>query len=331
MEKNKEFVWFDKTALVTGASGIVGSWLVRALLEKKCRVVAFIRDSDQNSELVRSGDHLKVSVVTGKLEEYSDILRAINEFEVDTVFHLGAQAIVNSARRMPLQTFEANIRGTYNLLEACRVVRSYGLAERIVIASSDKAYGVHSELPYTEEMVLRGRHPYDVSKVCADLIGQGYAETYGLQIGIARSGNVFGGGDLNWDRIVPGTIRSLIRNENPIIRSDGKYTRDYIYVKDLVEGYIRIAERDADLGCNSEAFNFGYGQPVSVLEIVNLIRCTMGREDLVPRICDNVVGEIRDQYLSAAKAKSQLGWNPKYRLENGLEETLAWYRDYFCS
>ena len=255
----------------------------------------------------------------------------INEFEIDTVFHLGAQAIVNSARRMPLQTFEANIRGTYNLLEACRAVRPYGLATRIVIASSDKAYGVHNELPYTEDMVLRGRHPYDVSKVCADLIAQGYAETYGLQIGIARSGNVFGGGDLNWDRIVPGTIRSLIRNENPIIRSDGKYTRDYIYVKDLVDGYIRIAERDGNSGADSEAFNFGYGQTVNVLEIVNLIRRAMGREDLVPEICDNVVGEIRDQYLSAAKAKSQLGWNPKYRLENGLEETLTWYREYFCS
>ena len=331
MEESKKFVWFDKRVLVTGASGIVGSWLIRALLKKKCNVVAFVRDSDRNSEFVRSGDHLKVSVVTGKLEEYSDITRAINEFEIDTVFHLGAQAIVNSARRMPLQTFEANIRGTYNLLEACRVLGSHGLAARIVIASSDKAYGVHSELPYTEGMVLRGRHPYDVSKACADLMAQGYSETYGLRIGIARSGNVFGGGDLNWDRIVPGTIRSLIRNENPIIRSDGKYTRDYIYVKDLVEGYIRIAERGVGSGSNAEAFNFGYGQPVNVLEIVNLIRSAMGREDLVPQICDDVVGEIRDQYLSAAKARSQLGWDPKYKLENGLDETLMWYKDYFCS
>ena len=331
MEENKEFIWFDKTALVTGASGIVGSWLIRALLEIKCRVVAFVRDSDRNSEFVRNGDHLRVSVVTGKLEEYNDVVRAINEFEVDTVFHLGAQAIVNSARRMPLQTFEANIRGTYNLLEACRVVHSHGLAARIVIASSDKAYGVLSQLPYTEDMVLRGRHPYDVSKVCADIIAQGYADTYELQIGIARSGNVFGGGDLNWDRIVPGTIRSLIRNENPIIRSDGKYTRDYIYVKDLAEGYIRIAERDVGLNRNSEAFNFGYGQPVSVLEMVNKIRCAMGCENLVPEIRNSVVGEIRDQYLSAEKAKSQLGWIPKYRLENGLEETIAWYREYFCS
>lgn len=331
MEDSKEFVWFGKTALVTGASGIVGSWLVRSLLERKCNVVAFVRDSDQNSAFVRSGDHLKVSVVTGKLEEYNDMVRAINEFEVDTVFHLGAQAIVNSARRMPLQTFETNIRGTYNLLEACRVVNSYGLATRVVIASSDKAYGVQSELPYTEGMVLSGRHPYDVSKVCADIIAQGYAETYGLHIGIARSGNVFGGGDLNWDRIVPGTIRSIIRNENPIIRSDGKYTRDYIYVKDLVEGYIKIAEHESRLHGNSEAFNFGYGEPVSVLEVVNLIRISMGRDDLVPRILDNVVGEIRDQYLSADKAKSWLGWDPKYRLENGMKETIAWYREYFSS
>ncbi len=316
--------WQQRRVLVTGATGIVGSWLVKALLAQGAYVVALVRDGDPQSELYRSRDIRKVSVVNGTLEHFWTLERAINEQEVDTVFHLGAQTIVGTAHRFPLPTFEANIRGTYNLLEACRLHRD--MVQRIAIASSDKAYGEQPDLPYTEDMPLNGRHPYEVSKSCADLITQAYHHTYGLPVAIARCGNVYGGGDLNWSRIVPGTIRSFLRGERPIIRSDGTYVRDYIYVKDVARAYIRLAECLDDDRVRGEAFNFSTESPKSVLELVAGIQRLMGCEHIEPDIQNCAEGEIRTQYLSAAKARTILGWQPDYSLEVGLQETIEWYR-----
>jgi len=316
--------WNKRRVLVTGATGIIGSWLVKDLLAQGAYVVALVRDGDPQSELYRSGDIRRVSVVNGALEDFWTLERAINEHEVDTVFHLGAQTIVGTAHRFPLPTFDANIRGTYNLLEACRLHRD--MVQRVVIASSDKAYGEQPNLPYTEDMPLNGCHPYEVSKSCADLIAQSYHHTYGLPVAIARCGNVYGGGDLNWSRIVPGTIRSFLRGERPVIRSDGTYVRDYIYVKDVARAYMRLAECLDDDRVRGEAFNFSTEIPLTVLELVRSIQRLMGCQHVEPQILDCAEGEIRSQHLSAAKARSILGWEPQFNLEQGLHETIEWYR-----
>jgi CDP-glucose 4,6-dehydratase len=308
---------------------MIGSWLVKDLLAQGAYVAALVRDADPQSELYRSGDIRRVTVVNGALEDFWTLERAINEHEVDTVFHLGAQTIVGTAHRFPLPTFEANIRGTYNLLEACRLHSN--MVQRVVIASSDKAYGEQPNLPYTEDMPLNGRHPYEVSKSCADLIAQCYHHTYGLPVAIARCGNVYGGGDLNWSRIVPGTIRSFLRGERPIIRSDGTYVRDYIYVKDVVRAYMRLAECLDDDRVQGEAFNFSTETPLTVLELVQAIQRLMNCEHIEPQILDYAEGEIRAQYLSAAKARSILSWEPRFNLEQGLRETIEWYRVFLAS
>ena len=318
--------WEKRRVFVTGATGIVGSWLVRRLLEHGAYVVALIRDWDPQSEMVRGGDVMKVNVVNGRLEDYGALERAINEHEVDTVFHLGAQPIVTTALRNPLPTFEANVRGTYNLLEACRVHR--GLVKRVVVASSDKAYGDAPTLPYTEDMPANGRHPYDVSKSCTDLIAISYAHTYELPVTVARCGNIYGGGDLNWSRIVPGTIRSLWSGERPIIRSNGKYTRDYIFVDDVVTAYLTLGERAEDEAVRGQAFNFSPETRVQVLEITRQIQHLMGRADLEPLVLDQAKAEILDQYLDSSKAKRVLGWTARYTLEDGLRRTIGWYERY---
>ena len=316
--------WTDRRVFVTGATGMVGSWTVKELLRAGAHVVALIRDADPRSELYRSGDYLRTAVVQGCLEDFWSLERAINEHEIDTVFHLAAQPIVGAAQRFPLQTFEANIRGTYNLLEACRIHEQ--LVRRVVIASSDKAYGKQTDLPYTEETPLNGRHPYEVSKSCADLIAQAYHSSYDLPIAIARCGNIFGGGDLNWNRIVPGTICSLLRGQRPVIRSDGTYVRDYIYVKDVARAYIQVAEQLSDARVEGEAFNFSPSRPLSVMELVDAIRRVMGCEHIEPQVLNNAEGEIHSQYLDAGKAQRVLGWKPHYSLEDGLAETVAWYK-----
>jgi len=318
--------WRDKRVFVTGATGIVGSWLAEALVKSGAYVVALVHDWDPQSDLIRTGLINQLHAVTGALEDYATLERAINEHELDTVFHLGAQPIVTVANRSPLPTFETNIRGSYNLLEACRVHKD--MVKRVVIASSDKAYGDSNVLPYTEDMPPLGRHPYDVSKSCTDLLAQAYWHTYQLPVGIARCGNIYGGRDLNWSRIVPGTIRSILENRAPIIRSDGTYIRDYIYVKDAVQGYIDLARAVDRPEVRGEAFNFSSESHVSVLEIVNIIRRLMGREDLEPIILDEVRAEIKDQYLSSEKARKLLGWEAHYTLERGLLETIEWYKNF---
>lgn len=319
--------WTDRRTFVTGSTGLVGSWLVRALVERRAYVVALVRDWDPQSEFVRSGIIHRVTVVNGVLEDYAALERAINEHEIETVFHLGAQTIVGTALRSPFPTFEANIRGTYNLLEACRVHQD--LVKRIVVASSDKAYGDTEILPYTEEMPPLGRHPYDVSKSCADLLARAYHQTYRLPVAITRCGNIYGGGDLNWSRIVPGTIRSLYQRERPIIRSDGKFVRDYLYVQDAVQAYLRTAEALERPAIPGEAFNFAPDQPRAVLEVVETLCRLMGREDLPPVILNQVKAEIRDQYLSSEKARRLLNWTAAYSFEQGLAETVEWYTDFF--
>ncbi len=319
-------IWENRRVLVTGATGLVGSWLVKDLLSLEARVVALVRDPDPLSEFYSSGDYRRCNIVSGRLEDFWSLERAINENEIDTVFHLAAQPIVSVAHRFPLQTFEANIRGTYNLLEACRI--HHDLVKRIVIASSDKAYGEQPVLPYTEDMPLQGKHPYEVSKSCTDLIAQAYSHTYELPVAIARCGNIYGGGDLNWSRIVPDTIRSLLRGQRPVIRSDGTFLRDYIYVRDVTEAYLRLAETIDNPAVRGEAFNFSPERAVSVLELVAVISRIMNRSDLTPDIQNTARGEIHSQYLSSSRAHQVLCWQPRYTLEAGLTETITWYSRY---
>jgi len=318
--------WTDHPVLVTGATGIVGSWLCKELVERDAHVVALVQDADPESELFRSGTINHVTVVNGNLEDFRTVERAINEHGVNTVIHLGAQAIVGAALRSPLATFETNIRGTYNLLEACRLHSD--LVQSVVIASSDKAYGSHEELPYSEDAPLIGRHPYDVSKTCADLIARSYYETYDLPVAIARCGNIFGGGDLNWSRIVPTAIRAFLDHKSPIIRSDGTFIRDYLYVKDAVSAYLTLAEALRDAAVQGEAFNFGNDKPISVLELVSEIQDLMEAHDIEPTVLGTATAEIHSQYLSSRKAKDVLGWTPSNDLRSGLAESINWYRDF---
>ena len=322
-------VWQDKRVFITGATGLVGSWLTGDLVAKGAAVVALIRDKVAGSELVRSGLIKRIDRVEGAVEDYGTVERTLNEYEVETIFHLGAQTIVPTANRNPLSTFEANIRGTWHVLEAARRTST---VKAVVIASSDKAYGEQESLPYDETMPLRGRYPYDVSKSCADLLAQAYAVSYSLPVAITRCGNFYGGGDLNFNRIVPGVIRWAYRGQRPIIRSDGTMIRDYFYVRDGACCYMELAEYlQEHPEIAGQAFNFSNEQQISVLELTELILSLMGRSDLVPQVLAQASNEIPQQYLSAAKAHKVLGWKPSWSLEEGLKETIAWYKNYFQS
>ncbi|HEX3183916.1 MAG TPA: NAD-dependent epimerase/dehydratase family protein [Pyrinomonadaceae bacterium] len=322
---NTDF-WRDRPVFVTGASGLLGSWLVRRLLRAGADVVCLVRDWVPQSELVRGGLLDNVKVVRGDVCDRETVERALGEYEIDTVIHLAAQTIVGIANRNPVSTFESNIAGTWTLLEACR--RSPTI-KSIVVASSDKAYGEHEQLPYNEDAPLVGRHPYDVSKSCADLIAQAYAATYDLAVAVTRCGNLYGGGDLNWNRIVPGTIRSVLRGQRPVVRSDGQFVRDYFYVEDGAAANMTLAERLAsDPSLKGQAFNFSNETRVTVLDLVARILKLMD-SDLEPDVRNEAVNEIRRQYLSAEKARTVLDWQPLFTLDEGLGATIAWYRDFF--
>jgi CDP-glucose 4,6-dehydratase len=287
-----------------------------------------MRDWVPGSRLVQSGMLARTNVVRGELEDLQVLMRALNEYEVDSVFHLGAQTIVGTASRSPLSTFESNIRGTWNLLEAARMCSR--TVERVVMASSDKAYGAHDQLPYTEDAPLNGRFPYDVSKACADLLAFSYFHTYRTPVAVTRCGNLFGGGDLNFNRLIPGTIRSALQGEAPIIRSDGRFVRDYFFVRDAVSAYLQLAERLPDDRFVGQAFNFGTETPMSVLDVVDLILTLMDSSHLTPDIRNEATHEIPRQFLDCSKARSMLGWRPRFLVEEGLQETIAWYRAYLA-
>jgi CDP-glucose 4,6-dehydratase len=317
--------WLDRPTLVTGATGLVGAWLVKRLIKAGADVVCLVRDWVPQSELVRTGHLEHVKVVRGDIRDQAVLERILGEYEINTVLHLAAQTIVTIANRNPVSTFESNIAGTWNILEACR--RS-PTVKQIVMASSDKAYGDQEVLPYQETTPLQGQHPYDVSKSCADLIAKTYAVSYDLPVAITRCGNFYGGGDLNWNRIIPGTIRSILRGQNPMIRSNGKYIRDYFYVEDGAAAYMLLAEKLAsDPEIKGEAFNFSNEIQVTVSEIVDTILHIM-KSSLKPDVRNEVSNEIIHQYLSAQKARSVLDWKPLYTLDEGLALTIEWYQNF---
>jgi CDP-glucose 4,6-dehydratase len=324
MQPSNHF-WQDRPTLVTGATGLVGGWLVRRLVDAGADVVCLIRDWVPQSECVQSRLLERVKSVRGDVRDQALLERVLGEYEIDTVFHLAAQTIVGIADRNPVSTFESNIRGTWALLEACR--RSPGVRQ-IVAASSDKAYGDQDVLPYDETTPLAGRHPYDVSKSCADLIAQTYAANYGLPVAVTRCGNFYGGGDLNWNRLVPGTIRSVVRGLRPVIRTDGTLVRDYFYIEDGVAAYLLLARRLAeDRTLIGEAFNFSTELQVTALEMVQAILSQMG-SDLAPNVRNEACREIAQQYLCAKKARERLGWKPLFDLREGLDRTIRWYKDF---
>ncbi len=317
--------WLDRPTLVTGATGLIGGWLVKRLLEAGADVVCLVRDWAPQSVFVNDGLMNRVKVVRGDVQDQSLMERTLGEYEVDTVIHLAAQTIVGIANRNPVSTFEANVRGTWALLEASR--RSPAV-KQIVVASSDKAYGEHETLPYSEDAPLQGRHPYDVSKSCADLIAQTYGHTYGLPVVVTRCGNFYGGGDLNWNRIVPGTIRSILRGQRPVIRSDGQFIRDYFYAEDGAAANMTLAEKLAENpALRGEAFNFSNEIQVTVLELAEKILKLMNSE-LEPDVRNEATNEIRHQYLSAEKARRMLDWQPLFTLDEGLRRTIEWYGDF---
>jgi CDP-glucose 4,6-dehydratase len=316
--------WRDRAVFVTGATGLLGGWLVDALLARGAHVVGLVRDGIPRSRLVAERLIDRIDVVRGDVTDYFCVERALAEFEIECVFHLAAQTIVGIANRSPLSTFETNVRGTWNVLEASR---RQPTVRRVIVASSDKAYGDQERLPYDETTPLQGRHPYDVSKSAADLIAQSYWTTFGLRTAVTRCGNLFGGGDLNWNRVVPGTIRSVLQGRPPVIRSNGRLVRDYLYVEDAVDAYLAVAEALAETDAVAgQGLNVSYGEPQSVIELVDRLLATLARPDLVPTILDEATNEIGEQYLDAGRARKLTGWTPRVGLDEGLARTVAWYR-----
>ena len=311
----------DVKVLVTGATGILGSWLTQSLVKQGDQVICLVRDENPDSNFHALGLDRKVITVRGCLESYEDVARAFNEYEVEVAYHLGAQAIVTVGNRDPISTFESNIRGSWNVLEAAR---RHKPLKRLVFASSDKAYGDLETLPYTEDMPLRGSHPYDASKSCCDILAQSYITTYTLPVAIVRCGNLYGGGDANFNRIIPGTIKSVLEGEAPVIRSDGTPLRDYLYVQDAVSAYLALGKSE-----ETGAFNFGTETPTPVKELVQKILVLM-RSKLRPVVKKEAFNEIAKQWLSCKKARERLKWKPRYDLKSGLTETIAWYRKHLA-
>jgi CDP-glucose 4,6-dehydratase len=316
-----------RTALVTGAQGFIGSWLAERLLDEGAEVVALRRDAPALSRFRIAELEERCDVVQGDLDDYEALLRILNEHSVNLVFHLAAQTIVGTANRSPLSTFETNVKGTYTLLEACRALGVVGdPLDAVVVASSDKAYGEHEDLPYREDHALEPRYPYDVSKACTDLIARSYAYGFDLPVAVTRLANVYGGGDFNFSRIVPDTVRALIRGERPVIRSDGTPERDYLYVADAVDAYLAVADSLAREELRGRAWNAGNGEPIAVRELVARLIAVAGA-DVEPAIEGEgkPAGEIDRQWLDSGAIRAELGWRPKWSLDDGLAETHRWY------
>lgn len=311
--------------LVTGASGFLGSWLVEELISQRAFIVALVRDYEHQSLFYYNKLQTKTTVVSGDLLDFNCLLRILNEYDIDSVFHLGAQPIVGIANRSPLSTFKSNIEGTWNLLEACRLS---SWVRKIIIASSDKAYGDQPMVPYQETMSLQGKHPYDVSKSCADLLAQSYFHSFKLPICVTRCGNFFGGGDFHFNRIVPGTIKSIVEKKNPIIRSNGMFVRDYIYIQDVVHAYLTLWKAMDNEEILGETFNFSTDQPFSVIELVNIILQIADAAHLQPIVENNTSNEIMNQHLSSEKARNLLDWKPNFGVQEGLIQTFKWYSSF---
>ena len=320
--------WKESNVLITGANGFLGSWVTSELVNRGANVTAIIRDRIRSTNLELCGAAQKINVVSGSITDMGLMQRAMNEYEIDTCFHLAAQAIVGAANRSPISTFESNITGTWSVMEACRTSPTL---KRVIVASSDKAYGPQEKLPYREDSPLLGIYPYDASKACADIIARCFHATYGVPVAVTRYENIYGGGDLNFSRIIPGTIKSVLRNEKPVIRSDGTPERSFIYIKDAVSAYISITEGIGKPGVAGSAFNVGTGCPITVMDIVKKILRLSGRTDLAPNVAGEGKprGEIDRQFLAVDKAKRLLGWSAKYTIDEGLKETIEWYRNYF--
>lgn len=319
--------WRHREVAVTGATGFLGSHLTALLVELGAEVVIAERDSVPASTVSEPWVD-RVSVLHGSVEDQAVMERLLGDYEVRTLFHLAAQTQVGVANRNPVATFQSNIAGTWSALEAAH--RSPRV-EQVVTASSDKAYGAQAALPYDESMPLLAVNPYDVSKACADMIAQSYHRTYGLPVCITRCGNFFGPGDRNWERLVPGTARSLLRGERPVIRSDGNMVRDYLYVVDGALAYLRVAESMAeDQTVHGHAFNFSTETPLTVLELVDKLQQAAGT-DLEPDIQATAKNEIDRQFLSAHKARAVLGWAPSITIDQALADTVSWYQKYLTA
>lgn len=317
-----------RKVLVTGAQGFVGSWLTERLLDAGATVVALRRDTEPESRFSTEGLEQRVVVAQADVLDYEAMLRVLNEHSVTTIFHLAAQTIVGTANRSPLSTFETNVRGTWLLLEAARSVGVVGdPVQAVVVASSDKAYGDHEQLPYSESFALQPRFPYDTSKACADLVARSYAETYEMPVAVTRLANVYGGGDMNWTRIVPGTARSLVAGERPVIRTDGTPERDYVHVDDAVDAYLAVAASLERPELRGRAWNAGSGTAVSARELVDRLIGVSGRE-LEPDVqgAGNPHGEIHRQYLDSTQIREELGWEPQRSLDDGLAASWKWYQ-----
>jgi CDP-glucose 4,6-dehydratase len=317
--------WTDRPVLVTGGTGLLGSWLVAALVERGARTVMLVRDRVPDAHVYTSRAADRCIEVRGDVADGDTIERTLAEYEIEAVFHLAARTIVGQAFVDPRGTFRSNIEGTWEVLDACR---RNGAVERIVVASSDKAYGTQPQLPYHEDQPLIGRHPYDVSKSCTDLIAQSYGLTYGLPVAVTRCGNLFGGGDLNFNRLIPGTIRWSLNGERPILRSDGTPLRDWLYVEDAVDAYLTTAERLHEPALRGEAFNFSTESPMNALEVTRKVLEACGRPDIEPDIQATAQHEIQDQFLASTKAREVLDWEPRFGFDEGIERTISWYRQY---
>lgn len=320
--RNTKPFWKDRNVLVTGCTGFLGSWLSCALINAEANVIGFVRSKGEHSHLFRTGCQKNMHLVCGSIEDFQIVERTLREYEVDTIFHLAAQSIVDKASQNPLTTYEINIRGTGNVLEAARYNPK---VKNIIVASTDRVYGECGSHSCEESAPLKGIHPYDLSKCCADQLCSSYFYSHNLPVAVARCSNLFGGGDLNYNRLIPGTIHSILQGDPPVIRSDGSHIRQYLYVEDCVEAFLLLAERMEELRLYGEAFNLSLESPVSVRQLVQQILDLMDA-DLKPVVLNHASIEIKRLLISTEKADKVLGWKPKYSLDRGLRKTIEWYR-----
>ena len=320
--------WRGKQLFITGCTGLLGSWLTAELAQHGASVLGLIHSDPSHSLLAYMGVLPQVTTVPGDIRDFATLSQILADNPVDIIFHLAAQTQVGIANSDPMTTFDTNIKGTWTLLEAARCQPQ---PPGLIIASSDKAYGEQTQLPYDENTPLLGQHPYDVSKACADLIAHTYAHTYNLPVAIARCANLYGGGDLNWRRIVPGTTRSVLQGERPIVRSDGTAKRNYIYVQDAVRGILSLGQNLPRPDVRGQAFNFGAASATTALDMIQTIITLSPHPHLQPTILNEAENEIQEQHLNSCKAKKLLDWQPRYSLADGLRQTLSWYERYLAT